>query len=962
MRRWSVPQPEHDVAAELRARGVSAIDASARRRAEYSSDASLYRVLPAAVAFPRSAEEIGTAVAACRHLQIPLTMRGGGTSLAGNAIGPGLVLDVSGRLNRILSIDPDAATAVVEPGVILDDLQRAAAPYGLRFGPDPSTHSRCTIGGMIGNNACGSRALRYGRTADNVLALDVITGTGEFLRARPPAARPDAAAGRDPAAAAAETSAALTALRPVVSENLAVIRTEFGRFGRQVSGYSMEHLLPERGFDVPKALVGTEGTCAITTAATIALRPAPARTVLVVLGYPTLADAADVIPRLLPLSPVAIEGLDSGITDLGRAALGSAAPDLPPGGGLLMVELPGASQAELDAAAAELIATAAAPAHVIAADSRQAAAIWRIREDGAGLVARPEGGRAHHAGWEDAAVPPDRLGSYLRAFTALLDQHQLHGLPYGHFGDGCVHIRLDFDFGSKRGTSAFRAFLLDAADLAAAHGGSMSGEHGDGRARSELLPRMYSSAALAAFAGMKAAFDPDGILNPGVVVAPRPVDADLRPARRHSYHAGLGFRYPHDAGDFGSAVSRCTGVGKCRADLTTAGGVMCPSYQATRDEKDSTRARARILQELVSGAVPGRWRAAEVAESLELCLACKACSTDCPTGTDMATYKAEALYQRYRGRLRPAAHYSLGWLPRWAPLAARAPRLVNAALGAPGAAALGARLAGVDRRRRLPQFARQTFRDWFARHQGPSAGSPVVLWADTFTNFFTPRAGVAAVQVLESAGYQVTLSRPGDCCGLTWITTGQLPAARARLSRSLAGLAPALDAGIPVVGLEPSCVAVFRGDAADLADAQVAAAGSGVLTLAELLARTPGWAPPAHLAGLTGVAQPHCHHHAVMGWDTDAALLERGGAQVRRVGGCCGLAGNFGMENGHYEVSMSVAGTALVPALDTLDPDNTDGNEVVIADGFSCRTQLGQLTERPAYHLAEILAGPASGR
>jgi FAD/FMN-containing dehydrogenase/Fe-S oxidoreductase len=945
MRSWAVPPGEPEIAAHLRSRGVREVDASARRRAEYSSDASLYRVVPAAVAFPRSAEDIALTVEVCRENQVPLTLRGAGTSLAGNAIGPGVVLDVSRYLSRILSIDPESQTAVVEPGVILDDLQRAAAPYGLRLGPDPSTHSRCTVGGMIGNNACGSRALRYGRTADNVLRLDVVTGAGERLSlSSPDGSRPQ---GEAPA---------LAALRGVIGAHLAVVRTEFGRFGRQVSGYSLEHLLPERGFDVPKALVGTEGTCAVTTQATVRLRPAPARTVLVVLGYPELAQAADAVPQLLPLDPVAIEGLDSGITDLGRAALGPAAPDLPPGRGLLMVELAGASDTGLSDtgltdAVARLLAAAGNPPHVVAADPRQSAAIWRIREDGAGLVARPEGGRAHHAGWEDAAVPPARLGGYLRDFTALMREHRLHGLPYGHFGDGCVHIRLDFDFTAPQ---RFRDFLTDAADLVARHGGSMSGEHGDGRARSELLSRMYSAEALAAFGEVKAIFDPEGILNPGVITSPRRLDADLRPARRHTYHAGLGFRYEHDNGDFGAAVSRCTGVGKCRADLTPGGGVMCPSYQATRDEKDSTRARARVLQELVSGAVPRRWRSAELAESLDLCLSCRACSADCPTGTDMATYKAEALYQRYRGRLRPPAHYALGWLPRWARAASRTPRLVNALMSAPLLAAAGARLAGVDPRRRLPRFAGETFRDWFARHEGPPAGAPVVLWADTFTSYFRPQAGIAAVAVLEAAGYRVTLSREGDCCGLTWISTGQLPTARAMLSRALGGLVSGLAEGTPIVGLEPSCVAAFRGDASGLADASVAAAGARVLTLAELLAATPGWQPPAHLAGLAVLAQPHCHHHAVMGWNADATLLADAGATVTRVGGCCGLAGNFGMEKGHYDLSLAVARTALVPALEA---HFTTGNEVVLADGFSCLTQLGELSDKPVWHLAELLAG-----
>jgi FAD/FMN-containing dehydrogenase/Fe-S oxidoreductase len=941
-----------EVAGELRSRGLAEVETEPRRLAEYSSDASLYRVRPAVVAFPYSAADIAAAVEVCRERQLPLTMRGAGTSLAGNAVGSGVVLDVGRHLNKIRSIDPEAQTAVVEPGVILDDLQRAAAPYGLRFGPDPSTHSRCTIGGMIGNNACGSRALRYGRTADNVTALSVITGTGEFITAGPSAtAGPEATPG---------TSATLAALHSVVDSYLGVIRTEFGRFGRQVSGYSLEHLLPERGFDVPRALVGTEGTCAITTEATVRLVRAPSITALAVLGYPSLAEAADAVPALLPLLPVAMEGLDARIIDLVRTERGGKVPALPAGQGLLMVELAGSSEAELADAVTRLRAAAGAggpggPDCVVAGDQRQAAAIWRIREDGPGLVARPDDGRMYYAGWEDSAVPPERLGSYLREFAVLLDRYGLTGLPYGHFGDGCLHIRIDFSFGSRRGTAAFREFLLEAADLATAHGGSMSGEHGDGRARSELLPRMYSAAAMSAMAAVKAVFDPADVLNPGVVVQPRPLDADLRPVRPHTYHAGLAFRYHRDGGDFGTAVSRCTGVGKCRADLTASGGVMCPSYLATRDEKDSTRARARVLQDLVSGAVPDRWRAAEVAESLELCLACKACSADCPTGTDMAAYKAEALYQRYRGRLRPAAHYSLGWLPRLAPLGARTPGLANALLSTPGLRRIAKRVAGIDPRRTLPKLASDTFRDWFAARPATDAGRPVLLWVDTFTNYFAPRVGIAAVSVLEAAGYRVELSRPGDCCGLTWISTGQLDTARRKLSRSLAGLAPHVEAGTPVVGLEPSCIAAFRGDAIELADESVAAAGASVRTLAELLTSTPGWSAPPHLRGIRALAQPHCHHHAVMGWGSDAALLAAAGAEVRRVGGCCGLAGNFGMERGHFDVSMSVARTALVPALEN-HRDN-DGNGVVLADGFSCRTQLDQLTDRPAWHLAEVLAG-----
>jgi FAD/FMN-containing dehydrogenase/Fe-S oxidoreductase len=856
-------------------------------------------------------------------------------------VGAGLVLDFSRRRGRIRSVDPDGRTAVVEPGVVLDDLQRAARPHGLRFGPDPSTHNRCTIGGMIGNNACGSHTLGYGRTADNVIELDLVTGTGERLVA---------GRGADPA-----SSTVLSGLHRTVRANLSMIRTELGRFGRQVSGYPLEHLLPERGFDVAKALVGTEGTCGVVLAATVRLVPVPAATALVVLGYPDMAAAADAAPALLPHRPVAVEGLDARMVEVVRARQGAdAVPALPRGRGWLFVELAGDTVDDLPTAA--VVADAGAVGARMVTDAAEAAAIWRIRDDGAGLAARASAaGRTAHAGWEDAAVPPARLGAYLRDFEALLADRRLSGTPYGHFGDGCVHIRIDFPLSARGGPAVFREFLVDAAKLVASYGGSMSGEHGDGRARSELLPLMYSPAALDAFASVKAVFDPDDLLNPGVIVRPAPVDAGLRvpaagPVRRH-----LAFGYHDDAGDLGNAVHRCIGVGKCRADTTASGGVMCPSYLATRDEKDSTRGRARVLQEMVNGSLVRGWRSPAVREALDLCLACKGCSLDCPTGVDMATYKAEALHQAYRRRPRPPAHYALGWLPRWARLAARAPAVVNAAMASRALGRIGTRLAGVDARRALPPFADLTFRRWFAAHE-PAAGDPVLLWVDTFTEYFTPAVGVAAVRVLEDAGFRVRIPERTLCCGLTWISTGQLDAARRILRRSVAALAGPAGAGVPIVGLEPSCTAVFRGDARDLLGdlPSVTAVGAATRTLAELLAGRPQWAPPS-LAGVRAVAQPHCHQRAVLGWSADRALLERAGATVHAVGGCCGLAGNFGVERGHFEVSAAVAETALLPAVRAAGAD-----AVVLADGFSCRTQLADLSGRRGVHLAELLAGTRS--
>jgi FAD/FMN-containing dehydrogenase/Fe-S oxidoreductase len=928
--------PPRELAAALRAAGLTSADDSARRRAEYATDASNYRVVPAVVAFPRHTEEAAAALAVARQYQVPVTSRGGGTSIAGNSVGPGIVLDFSRHLNRVLAVDAEARTATAEPGAILDDITAAAAGYGLRFGPDPSSHARATIGGSIGNNACGSRALRYGRTADNVVSLDLLTAAGEQLKA----------SRTDPAGPIG------TALTSLVAGRLALIRTEFGRFTRQVSGYSLEHLLPENGADLARFLAGTEGTLGIVTAATVRLVRSPNAVALAVLGYPGMPEAADAVPGLLPHRPVALEGMDARLVDVVRQRRGAGAvPALPRGQAWIFAETAGGTEAEARAAAERLIKDSGAlDASVVT--GAPARALWRIREDGAGLGGRTPAGAPAWPGWEDAAVPPAHLGSYLREFTALLASHDLDGLLYGHFGDGCVHVRIDFPLATAPGR--YREFALAAARLAGKYGGSMSGEHGDGRARGELLPAMYSPEAIEVMAAVKAIFDPGNLLNPGVLVNPAPIDADLRLPLARPVTKGLGFAYPHDRGDLSVAVHRCTGVGKCRADTTATGGVMCPSYLATRDEKDSTRGRARVLQELANGTLIGSFRATELHESLDLCLSCKGCASDCPAGVDMATYKAEALYQRYRHRLRPPAHYSLGWLPRWARLAARAPRLANAALRRQTVAHMAKRLGGIDSRRPLPEFAPRTFRDWFAQHQHPEGQgqTPVLLWVDTFTDHFTPEVGQAAVRVLEAAGYTIQITSRPTCCGLTWISTGQLDGARRQLRRSLNALAPALNAGTPIVGLEPSCTAVLRADAAELLpdDPRAGQVRSAIKTLAELLTATERWSAP-DLSGLSAVAQPHCHHHAVMGWQADAALLAGAGAQVTAVGGCCGLAGNFGVERGHYDVSRAVAETALLPAVRAAPPGTT-----VLADGFSCRTQLDQLGQVRGTHLAELLA------
>lgn len=929
-----------DLVNELRRAGVSEVDTSNLSRALYSTDASLYRVVPTAVAFPKSADEVIAALNVCRQLSVPFTTRGSGTSIAGNSIGVGLVIDVSRYMNRIVEIDADAQSAVVEPGVVQAQLQHEAEKFGLRFGPDPSTSNRCSIGGMIGNNACGSRALAYGRTSDNVVALDVFTGTGERLML-----------GRPPYVVDSPT---LQALRGVVEPHYDLIRRTFGQFGRQVSGYALEQLLPENGFDVARFLVGSEGTMAVTLNATVHLVRDPMFRRLVVLGYASMPEAADAVIHILPHSPTACEGLDARIVDAVRAQLGPGrVPELPEGSGWLFVEVVGETEDEVASRAAAVVRDGGTSATMVVTDPQLVGRLWRIREDGAGLSSRTPDGQPTYSGWEDAAVPPENLGAYLREFDELMLTHNLQGMPYGHFGDGCVHVRLNFPLRAEGGPARMRAFLEDAARLVVSHGGSLSGEHGDGRARGELLKFMYDDEVRDLFRLVKNVFDPQNILNPGVLVNPLPIDADLRTPQAAPIKKNLAMQLRHDEGDFTKAVHRCTGVGKCRADTTASGGVMCPSYWATKNEKDSTRGRARVLQEMANGSLVKGWRAPEVHDALELCLSCKGCKSDCPTGVDMAAYKAEVLHQSYKGRLRPRSHYFLGWLPAWARVASRFPRLSNAFMQNPLVGAVGKWMAGVDQRRALPAFADQTFRDWFhARSREVSSDAPVVaLFVDTFTNYFSPSVGKAAVAVLEDAGYRVEITKEGLCCGLTWISTGQLDKAKSLLEKSANGLSEFVEGGIPVVGLEPSCTGVLRDDITELVAGETASkVASSVRTLAEVLSQTEGWIPP-DMSDEHVVAQPHCHHHAVMGWDADERLLHSAGAGVERLGGCCGLAGNFGVEKGHYEVSVAVGEHNLLPAV-----RKANDNATILADGFSCRTQLSDLTDRRGIHLAELLA------
>ena len=964
-------------------------------RAAYVSDASIYRRLPAAVAEPSSVAEIRELLATARENGWSVVPRGGGTSVAGNAIGEGLVLDTSRHFRRILEIDPQACTARIEPGVICDQLREAASEFGLTYGPDPSTHSRCTVGGMVANNACGSHSVAWGTSAENLVSVTVMLADGRLVTL-------DAGGTSEPA-----LTSQLERLR---NDHLAMLRTELGQFPRQVSGYGLHYLLGENGFDTAKAFAGTEGTCGIITELTVKLVAKPAHTALAVLGFQDAIDAASAAPALRVSGVTTIEGMGSDLLAALRTRPGQeqAGSELPRGGGWLYCEVAGDTPEQAYDAARRLPALVEETVvdSVVVGDPAQARALWHIREAGAGIVTRlPDGGEAW-PGWEDSAVPPARLGEYLRDLYALLEEMDLRGIPFGHFGEGCVHIRVSFDFNSEHGVARYREFIERAAELVHRYGGSVSGEHGDGRARSELLSTIYTPEALAAFGRFKRIFDPEGVFNSGVLVDPEPLDRGIRPGPgARTFELTPVHAFSHDNGSFGQAVNRCVGVGACRSDS----GAMCPSFHATGDEVHSTRGRMRSLAEMLRGEhLTDGWRSKETYEALDLCLSCKACATECPVNVDMATYKAEFLHHHFRQGLRsfigrdrrPMAHLTMGWMPWLMRIAARVPgslRAVNALERIPAVEALTKKLGGIEPRRDMIRFNDTPFTAWFrarSRHAGHVAGTDaagaaprgggraassvrsaqatgmagadpagrpsVVLWPDTFTTYSADGPGKAAVEVLEAMGYRVLMPMGDVCCGLTWHSTGQLDMTRKVLRQTLDVMAPLLEAGYPVIGLEPSCTVMLQHEITELLpDDPRAHAVTG-------LTRTLGEFAAAHLeAGgdwpfepletrqgpSSAVCQVHCHEKAMGDYSPELTVLEKLGVDTSVVGGgCCGLAGNWGFEPGHYEISQTLGERNLFPAIRAAEP-----GAIVLADGFSCRTQIAQGTQADAVHLAEVM-------
>ncbi len=958
-------------------------------RALYSTDGSNYRQVPIGVVLPRDVDDVLATVALCRDFGAPLLCRGGGTSLAGQCCNVAVILDFSKYMARILEIDPARRIARVQPGVVLDTLRAAAEKHHLTFAPDPASHDRCTIGGMIGNNSCGVHSVMAGKTDDNIEALEVLTYDGVRLKVGQDLVKPcGEVSRRSDSARAAQIQASLKQIAATYGDQ---VRQRFPNIPRRVSGYNLNYLLPENEFHVARALVGSEGTCVTILEATCRLVKSPPERVLVVVAYPDIYQCADHVPEIMGHKPIGLEGFDELLVGYTRVKSinSEGLALLPEGAGWLMVEFGAETAREAESQARGLIESlgrsANPPNMRLYTDKQQAKRVWEVRESSLGATSHVPGEPLNWEGWEDAAVAPEKLGGYLRDLRKMMADFSYKGALYGHFGHGCVHNRINFDLQSKEGIAKFRRFMESAADLVVSYGGSISGEHGDGQGRGELLPKMFGPELVQAFREFKSAWDPEWKMNPGKLIEPYKLDENLRLGAAYApWEPKTNFQFTADHGSLAQATLRCVGVGKCRRE---DGGLMCPSYRATHEEEQSTRGRAHLLWEMTQGEViRDGWRSEEVKHSLDLCLACKGCKSDCPVGVDVATYKSEFLSHYYEGRMRPRSAYAFGNIDLWARVASHAPGLVNLTTQLPFLRDLSKLVAGIPRQRAIPAFAPETFKTWFHRTRergfvsgyrfsdtagaskstAPLGAAPsVLLWPDTFTNYFQPGIAKAAVEVLEVAGFRVIVPKANLCCGRPLYDHGMLDRAQALLLKILDELSPEIEVGIPIVGLEPSCVAVFRDELVNLFpnDERAQALSRQTFLLSEFLEasakdfRLPQFNRKALLHG-------HCHHKSLMKMTAEEAVLRRLGIDFQSPApGCCGMAGSFGFEHDKYDISVAIGELELLPAVRHAPPD-----WLIIADGFSCREQIAQCSPRHALHLAEVLqmalsseAAPDSG-
>jgi FAD/FMN-containing dehydrogenase/Fe-S oxidoreductase len=927
-------------------------------RALYATDGSNYRQVPIGVVLPRDSDDVIAAISICREHGAPILCRGGGTSLAGQCCNVAVVLDFSKYMANIVELYPERRIARVQPGVILDHLRNAAEKYNLTFGPDPASHSRCTLGGMIGNNSCGVHSVMSGKTDQNIEELEILTYDGlRFKVGKTSDAELEKVireGGRR-----SEIYSGLKTLRDQYGE---LVRQKFPNIPRRVSGYNLNFLLPESGFHIARALVGSEGTCVTVLEATCRLVQSPPKRVLLVIGCRDVFECADLVPEVLSHCPIGLEGMDDVLIEYTRKKRinmeGLAL--LPPGGGWLLAEFGAdtlaAAQSQAEETARSLGNTSSARSFRSFTDPGMAKKVWEVRESSLGAVSNVPGEPPTWEGWEDSAVAPDKLGVYLRALRKLIETYHYRCVMYGHFGDGCVHNRLDFGLQSQEGIRKFRSFMQEAADLVVSFGGTLSGEHGDGQARAELYPRMFGPELVEAFSRFKSLWDPDWKMNPGKVVRPNKLDEDLRLGPEYKpWQPKTNFKFPQDEGSLARATLRCVGVGKCRQ---YEGGVMCPSFRVTREEKHSTRGRAHLLWEMTQGEVIDKqWRDPDVKSSLDLCLSCKGCKSDCPVAVDVATYKAEFLSHYYEGRLQPLGHYAFARIDLWAGLASHAPAFANFLTGAPVFRELAKFVGGVSPRRSIPRLAGRTFRSWFERRSRRSKsalpGKQVLLWTDTFNNYFHPETAAAAAKVLESAGFEVLIPKRSVCCGRPLYDFGMLDRARKYLIRVLDTLDDEIAKGTPVVVLEPSCASVFRDEMLNFFpdDERARKFAGQVMLLGEFLeSHAKDFRAPQ--IGANALVHGHCHHKSIMKMSDQESMLKRMGIRYEMPAqGCCGMAGAFGFEKEKYETSIAIGELELLPAV-----RNAPADWLIIADGFSCREQIEQCTGRKALHLAGIIA------
>jgi FAD/FMN-containing dehydrogenase/Fe-S oxidoreductase len=937
----------------------------------YATDASMYQMEPIGVVIPRDRDDVEAAIAVAGRFAAPLLPRGGGTSLTGQTVNHAVVLDFSAHMNGVLEVNAEERWARVQPGLVQDELNHHVRARGLLFGPDTSTSNRATLGGMIGNNSGGSHSIAYGLTVDHVLELTALLSDGtrvvfgdvtpdEFeARCRRP--------GRE-----GEIYRAVARIRETYAED---IRARFPAYWRRVAGYNLNELVgagikpgswagggngAARPFSMARLLVGSEGTLCTVVEAKVRLVPRPKATALDVIHYRDMQEALESSQAILETGPYAVELTDKMILDLARGNIEQrqrAAFIQGDPAAILMVEYAGDSEAEVRAKVEALEARRRRDgfgyAGHIAQDTAEQQSIWKLRKAGLGLLLGMKGDRKPIAFVEDTAVDPKHMAQFVPRFREIFAKHDTEGAYYGHCSVGCLHIRPVINLKTARGLEQVRAIADDITDLVLEFGGTISSEHGDGRARSPFLPRMYGPRLMQAFGELKQAFDPQHRLNPGNIVRSPGITEHLRYGSQYVTWEPRTLLDFSSQGGFAAAVEMCNGVGVCRKTLE---GTMCPSYMATRDEEHSTRGRANALRAVLSGTLPAdAFTGRRLYEVMDLCLECKGCKAECPSNVDMAKLKYEFLYHYHRAHGLPLRNRLFGHIARLNAVGARLPGIVNWLSGLGPSRWLLQKVAGIDRRRPLPALALQTFTAWFARHHSPAATArgEVVLFPDTFTTYNVPEIGRAAVELLEAGGYRVVLAEQ-KCCGRPLISKGLLDQAREHAARNVARLYPYASRGTAIVGLEPSCLLTLRDEAVDLLRTEEArtVAGQSFL-LEEFLLRERGrgltlpFVPSRRKALLHG----HCHQKAMVGTAPTVAALRWAGFEVSEVdSGCCGMAGSFGFEQEHYDVSVWLGNRRLAPAVKAAGPDTE-----IVAPGMSCRQQIDHLAGRRARHPAEVL-------